>query len=39
MIKLINKMKVLHIMPILSVGGASRLLSEIVPLMNQKTEI
>lgn len=31
-------MKVLHIMPILSVGGASRLLSEIVPLMNQKTE-
>ena len=26
--------KVLHIMPILSVGGASRLMSEIVPMMN-----
>ena len=29
-------MKILHVMPILSVGGASRLMSEIVPLMNKQ---
>lgn len=31
--------KVLHIMPILSVGGASRLMSEIVPMMNSSENI
>lgn len=31
-------MKVLHIMPMLGVGGASRLLSEITPMMNQQVE-
>lgn len=29
-------MKILHVMPILSVGGASRLMSKIVPLMNKQ---
>lgn len=32
-------MKVLHIMPILSVGGASRLMSEIVPMMNSSEDV
>ena len=31
--------KVLHIMPILSVGGASRLMSEIIPMMNSSENI
>lgn len=31
-------MKILHIMPMLGVGGASRLLSEITPLMNKQDE-
>lgn len=32
-------MKILHIMPILSVGGASRLMSEIVPMMNSSEDV
>lgn len=32
-------MKILHIMPILSVGGASRLMSEIIPMMNSSEDI
>jgi len=31
-------MKILHIMPILGVGGASRLLSELLPMLNKEME-
>lgn len=31
-------MKILHVAPLLSVGGVSRLMSEIIPLMNQKID-